>query len=389
MALRFANTEIAFRSKSDAALRRADWLFRTFAHPGVVRTGTGLLRTALALHLPVEWLVKRTVFRQFCGGETIAECKPTIEALWRDRIGTILDIADEGHEDETDFDRTAAEIARTIDLAAGNPAIPFCVFKMTGVARFALLEKVDAKQPLDAREGDEWARAKARVERVCAHAHAKGVRLFIDAEESWIQDAIDEVATAMMARFNKKTAIIYNTLQLYRRGRLEFLRESHRQAAEGGYQLGMKLVRGAYMEKERARAAALGTDSCILPDKAATDAAYDAALAFSVEHLDRIAIVAGTHNEASTLLLTELMDKHAIRRDDPRVYFSQLFGMSDHLSYNLAAEGYNVAKYVPYGPVRSVVPYLTRRAAENTAIGGQIGRERALILEERRRRRSR
>lgn len=388
MALRFANTEIAFRSKSDAALRRTAWIFRTFAHAGVVRAGTGALRASLALHLPVEWAVKRTIFRQFCGGETIAECQPTIEALWRDRVGTILDIADEGHEDEADFDRTADEIARTIDLAAGNPAIPFCVFKMTGVARFALLEKIDAGQALDAREGDEWARAQARVERLCAHAHARGVRLFIDAEESWIQAAIDAVATTMMARFNKKTAIVYNTIQLYRRGRVAFLRESHRQAAEGGYFLGLKLVRGAYMEKERARAATLGTESPILPDKAASDAAYDEALAFAVEHLDRIAIVAGTHNEASTLLLTDLMDQHAIRRDDPRVYFSQLLGMSDHLSYNLAAEGYNVAKYVPYGPVRSVVPYLTRRAQENTAIGGQIGRELALVTEERRRRRS-
>lgn len=388
MALSFANTEIAFRSKSDAALRRADWLFRTFAHPALVRAGTGLLRTSLALHLPVAWAVKRTLFRQFCGGETIDECRPTIAALWRFRVGTILDIADEGHAAEADFDRTAHEIVRTIDLAAGNPAIPFCVFKMTGVARFALLEKVDAGQALDARETQEWARAQARVERVCAHAHAKGVRLFIDAEESWIQDAIDGVATAMMARFNKTAAIVYNTIQLYRRGRVDFLRASHRQATEGGYHLGLKLVRGAYMEKERARAAAQGTESCILPDKAASDAAYDEALRFALGHLDRIAIVAGTHNEASTLLLTALMDKHGLRRDDPRVYFSQLLGMSDHLSYNLAAEGYNVAKYVPYGPVRSVVPYLTRRAAENTAIGGQIGRERALILEERRRRRS-
>ncbi|MFA5943051.1 MAG: proline dehydrogenase family protein [Candidatus Thermoplasmatota archaeon] len=387
MALSFANTEVAFRSKSDVALRRADWMFRAFAHPWAVRTGTWLLRVALTLHLPVVWLVKRTIFRQFCGGETIAECAPTIETLWRFRVGTILDIADEGHEDEAEFDRTTDEIERTIDLAARNPAIPFCVFKMTGVARFALLEKVDAGQALDARENDEWARAKSRVERVCAHAHAKNVRLFIDAEESWIQGAIDDVATTMMARFNTETAIVFNTIQLYRRGRLDFLRESHRRATEGRYLLGLKLVRGAYMEKERARAAAAGADSCILPDKAASDAAYDAALVFSVEHLDRIALVAGTHNETSTLLLTELMEKRGLRRDDPRLYFSQLLGMSDHLSYNLAAEGYNVCKYVPYGPVRAVVPYLTRRAEENTSIRGQIGRERALIIEERRRRR--
>lgn len=388
MALSFANTEIAFRSKSDSDLRRADWIFRAFAHPWAVRTGTWLLRVALALHLPVVWLVKGTIFRQFCGGETIAECGPTIEELSRFRIGTILDIADEGHENEAEFDRTTDEIGRTIDLAATNPNIPFCVFKMTGVARFALLEDVDAGHALDAREAEEWARATNRVERVCAHAHAKNVRLFIDAEESWIQGAIDDVATAMMARFNTEAAIIFNTIQLYRRGRLDFLRESHRRATEGGYLLGLKLVRGAYMEKERARAAALGTESCILADKPASDAAYDEALVFSVGHLDRIALVAGTHNEASTLLLTEFMEKRGLRRDDPRVHFSQLLGMSDHLSYNLAAEGYNVCKYVPYGPVRAVVPYLTRRAEENTSIRGLIGRERALIIEERRRRRS-
>lgn len=388
MALRFANTEIAFRSKGDAALRRVEWIFRTFAHRGVVRTGTGLLRASLALHLPVEWLVKRTVFRQFCGGETITECKATIEALWRDHVGTILDVADEGREAEAEFDATAAEIERTIDLAQGNAAIPFCVFKMSGLVRVALLEKIDAGDPLDEQERGDWVRARARVERLCARAHAKGVRILIDAEESWVQDTIDALATEMMAAFNQQAAIVFNTLQLYRRDRVAFLRDGHRRATEGGYWLGLKFVRGAYMEKERARAAAQGVEPCILPDKATVDTNYDEALRFSVEHIDRIAIVAGTHNEASTLLLTELMDQRGLRRDDPRFYFSQLLGMSDHLTYNLAAEGYNVCKYVPYGPVRAVVPYLTRRAEENTAIRGQIGRELVLVTQERRRRRS-
>ena len=389
MALSLVNTEIAFRSKSDAELRRSAWLFRTFAHPWVVRTGTGLLRPALALHLPVAWLVKRTIFRQFCGGESIEECQPTIEALSRFGVGTILDVADEGRAEEAEFDATMREVERTIDLAQGNPAIPFCVFKISGLARVALLEKLDAGTPLEEAERREWAAARRRVERLCSHAHAKGVSVLIDAEESWIQDTIDALATEMMATFNAGKAIVFNTIQLYRKGRLEFLRESHRRATAGGYWLGLKLVRGAYMEKERARAAARGMESCILPDKRAADASFDEALVFSVEHIDRIAIVAGTHNEASTMLLAGLMDQHGLRRDDPRVYFSQLLGMSDHLTYNLAAEGYNVCKYVPYGPVRSVVPYLTRRAEENTSIRGQIGRERGLILEERRRRRSR
>lgn len=387
MALRLANTEVAFRSKSDADLRRADWLFRTFEHPWVVKAGAGALRASLALHLPVKWAVKRTIFRQFVGGETIAECQPTIAALWRHRVGTILDVADEGREGEHESDATLAEVERTIDLAAGNPAIPFCVFKLSGLARVALLEKLDARAPLDEAEQAEWARARARVERLCAHAHAKGVSLLIDAEESWIQDTIDALATEMMARFNRQKAVVYNTVQLYRAGRVDFVRDSHRRAAAGGYWLGLKLVRGAYMEKERARAAERGVEPCILPDKAASDASYDEALRYCVAHIDRIAIVAGTHNERSTLLLTQLMEQHGLRRDDPRVVFSQLLGMSDHLSYNLAAEGYNVAKYVPYGPVRAVVPYLTRRAEENTSIQGQVGRERGLILEERRRRR--
>jgi proline dehydrogenase len=387
MTLNLADTQVAFHAKSDAALRRSYWIFRAFAHPWLVRGGTWLMRTSLRLHLPVKGLVKATVFRQFCGGETIEECRPTIEALWRDRIGTILDVAIEGLEDEAEFDRTVAEVERTIDLAEGNPAVPFCVFKVSGVARVGLLEKVAAGAALAEDEREEWERARSRVERLCTRAHAKGVRIFLDAEESWIQDAIDALATEMMERFNTERPIVYNTIQLYRRGRLEFLRDSHRRATEGGYLLGLKLVRGAYMDGERARAAALGVESCILPDKAATDASFDEALRFSVAAIDRIALVAGTHNEASTLLLTQLLETHGLARDHPRVHFSQLLGMSDHLSYNLAAAGYNVGKYVPYGPVRAVVPYLTRRAEENTSIQGQTGRELALITQELRRRR--
>lgn len=388
MALRFTDTEVAFRSKSDADLRRADWMFRAFAHPSFVRAGTLSLRAALALHLPVEGIVKRTVFRQFVGGETVAECRPVIDALWAHRVGTILDVADEGREGEAESDATLAEVLRTIELAKGNPAIPYCVFKVSGLARVGLLELLDAGEPLEEAERAEWMRARGRVERLCAAAHANGVRILVDAEESWIQDTIDALATEMMRRFNREGAVVFNTIQMYRKGRLDFLRASYVEAAAGGHWLGVKLVRGAYMEKERARAAGLGLEPCILPDKAASDAAFDEALRFCVERIDAIAVVAGTHNEASTLLLTQLMEQHGLRHDDPRVCFSQLLGMSDHLSYNLAAAGYNVCKYVPYGPVRSVVPYLTRRAEENTSISGQVGRERALIVEERRRRRT-
>lgn len=386
MALRFTDTAIAFRSKSDADLRRADWIFRAFEHPWLVRAGTRSLRTALALHLPVGGIVKKTVFRQFVGGESIDECRPLIAALWQHRVGTILDVADEGRTGEAEFDATLAEVERTIALAKGNPAVPFCVFKVTGLARFALLEKLDAGAPLDGAERDEWQRAQARVERLCAAAHANGVSILIDAEESWIQHTVDALADAMMARFNRDRAVVFNTVQLYRRDGLRILEKSHARAAEGGHWLGVKLVRGAYMEKERARAAERGLPDPIQPDKAACDASFDEALRFCMQRIDHVAVVAGTHNERSTLLLTDLMQQHGLRPDDPRVWFAQLLGMSDHLTFNLAAAGHNACKYVPYGPVRSVIPYLTRRAQENTSIAGQVGRERALILEERRRR---
>ncbi len=386
MTLRFTNTEIAFRNKSNAALRQSYWLFKAFAYPWMVRIGTWFLRLALFLRLPIEALIKRTIFRQFCGGETIEECKEAIDSLWRFRIGTILDYSVEGGQDETDFDRTAKELLRTVDLAAGNPQIPFCVFKMSGVARFNLLAKLNSGLLLGENERSEWAQVKSRVEAICARAHQKGVRIFIDAEESWIQNTIDRLAMEMMGKFNKEKTIVFNTLQMYRSDRLEFLKKCHHLAAGGKYFLGLKLVRGAYMEKERARAESHNGVSCILADKAATDKSYDDALVFCMDNLDRIALCAGTHNEASTRLLTELMAKGNIARNDQRVFFSQLLGMSDHLSYNLADEGFNVCKYVPYGPVRAVVPYLTRRAEENTSIRGQTSRELSLIMEERLRR---
>ncbi len=382
----FDNTEVAFEGKSNKDLRRAYWLFRIMARPAIVKAGKLLTMLAFKLRLPVRGLIKRTIFRQFCGGETIAECETRIGDLSRYHIGTILDYSVEGQHDESGLDHTAQEIIATTQVARGNKAIPFCVFKLTGVARFALLEKVSVDAELSGEEKQEYLRVIQRVDTICRHAAEADTPVFIDAEESWIQPAIDSLAHSMMGRYNREKAIVYNTIQLYRHDRMEFFRDALQKARQGGYKLGVKLVRGAYMEKERRRAETLAYPSPIQPDKAATDRDYDLSLRFAVENLNDIALCAGTHNEASTLYLTELMHTHQIAPSDPRVFFSQLLGMSDHISYNLAKEGYLVAKYVPYGPVREVLPYLFRRAEENTSVKGQTGRELSLIIKERQRR---
>jgi proline dehydrogenase len=310
----------------------------------------------------------------------------TAQVLAQSGIGTILDHSVEGADNEDALDHTVAEVLRTIAVAKGRKEVPFCVFKPTGIARVAILEKVSAKAALSPAEEAEWQRAQKRMEKICAAAAEADVPTLIDAEESWIQDAIDHLAQRMMERYNTRHALIYNTVQLYRHDRLAFLQRSTEEAKAKGYFLGMKLVRGAYMEKERERAAEKGYPSPIQPDKAASDRDYDAALRYCVDHIDRVRIVAGTHNEQSSLLLARLMNERGLAHEDPRICFSQLLGMSDNISYNLAQAGYRVAKYVPYGPVREVMPYLMRRANENTSARGQSGRELTLILQERERR---
>lgn len=380
------DTRIAFAHKSDRDLWQAYWLFRIIGNPTLSGAGQAFTKAALALHLPISGLIKATIFRQFCGGETIDESLDTAAKLAHSGIGTILDHSVEGADDEGALDHTVEEVLRTIAVAKGRTDIPFCVFKPTGIARVEILEKVSAKATLSADEQAEWQRAQARMARICAAAAEAGVPTLVDAEESWIQDAIDVLVSAMMERYNTKRALIYNTVQLYRHDRLAFLKRSTEEAHAKGYQLGVKLVRGAYMEKERERAAEKGYRDPIQPDKAACDRDYDEALRWCVEHVDRVSFVAGTHNEQSSLLLARLMEERGIAHDDTRVWFSQLLGMSDNISYNLAASGYRVAKYVPYGPVKEVLPYLIRRAAENTSVKGQTGRELGLILAERKRR---
>jgi proline dehydrogenase len=335
-------------------------------------------------------VIKATLFDQFCGGETLDDCRTTIDALARFKIGAILDYSVEAGEREKDFDAAQVELTRVIEAAAADPRIRFAGFKVTGLARPQLLAKVSAGERLTTAEKAEMTRAEARVFSLCRVAAQRGVRIMIDAEETWIQDAIDALALTMMREYNRDGAgpIVYNTVQLYRRDRLAYMRHMQALAEREGFRLGFKLVRGAYMEKERAYAEERGRESPIQPDKQATDAEFDTGLRFAFERLDLISICCGSHNEASNRLLAELVVKHGIGPTDRRVEFAQLYGMSDHLTYNLAHHGFNVSKYVPYGPVRSVLPYLFRRAEENTSIKGQAGRELQLIERELRRRRA-
>ena len=383
----FDNTEIAFSGKTDKDLRRSYWLFKMVSNPAFVNLGKSLTNFAISAHLPIRGLIKATIFKQFVGGENIKECSNTIAELGKYHIGTILDYSVEGAETEAAFDACEKETIETILRAEKDPNIPFCVFKVTGLARFALLEKVSTGKELNGLEKREYEAVQARVQRICKKAHYTGVPVFIDAEESWIQQAIDDLTDAMMKQFNTEKPIVYNTFQLYRKDRLEYLKHSFARAEKEGYKLGAKLVRGAYMEKERARAIQMGYVNPIQDSKESTDRHYDEAIKFCMDHIDTVGLCAGTHNEHSSMYLVRLLEELNNPIGNKHVYFSQLFGMSDHISFNLAKAGYNVAKYVPYGPVKEVLPYLIRRAQENTSVKGQTGRELSLLIKEKNRRR--
>ncbi len=383
----FDNTKIAFANKSNAELNRAYWLFKVISSNFLTRVGPPITNFFMNIGLPIKALIKPTIFDHFCGGESIQDCEKTIEQLWTGKVGSILDYSVEGEEREEVFNETSLEIIRTVRRAAGDERIPLTVFKVTGIGRFALLEKIQAKEPLSAQEQEEFDRVQSRVDAICTAAEGSNVPVMIDAEESWIQDTIDDLAIAAMRRYNRNEPIVYNTYQLYRSDKLASLKADAALAQTDGFILGAKLVRGAYMEKERARAKEKGYPSPIQPDKTASDRDYNEALVFCTEHLDHVAFVAGTHNEHSCKVLAGLMDQKDIPHHHKHVCFSQLLGMSDNLSFNLADAGYRVAKYVPYGPVKAVMPYLFRRAQENTSVAGQTGRELALIIREKKRRR--
>ena len=381
--LSFENTEIAFKSKSTTDLKRAYWLFKIVSSPSIVKFGKVATNFALSLGLPIRKIVKATIFKQFCGGESIEDCRNKMEELATFKVGTILDYSIEGKTTDEDFEQTVEIIIQTIQEGINNKNIPFAVFKVTGIGSINLLEMAsDENCILNESQILELEGIKNRIDRICAAAHTAMIPVFIDAEESWIQAIIDTWALEMMLKYNLEKAIVYNTLQMYRHDRLEFLTSCSENAKKHGIKYGIKLVRGAYMEKERARSQKLGYPSPIYPDKNASDDAYNTALKFILEHEMIFALCAGTHNEESSLLLTQELERKQISRDNDKFYFAQLLGMSDHISFNLSNAGFKVAKYVPFGPVKEVMPYLLRRADENTSVAGQTGRELSLIIKE-------
>lgn len=383
----FSNTEIAFSHLSNGELRRTAWLFNMMSKPFLVKYGSRLALWAVENNLPLaERVVKSTVFRQFCGGTTLLDSQPAIEHLWKFNTLTVLDYGAEAKETELDFNHTMNENIRAIDYAARSKSIPVVSTKITGLARFGLLERIQNAAQLTREELAEYRNALKRLDAICYTAADRGISIFIDAEESWIQDALDHLVWLMMRRYNKKRVVVYNTYQMYRHDRLKFLVESYDRAQTEGFLLGAKLVRGAYMEKERTRAADMGYESPINPTKEATDDCYNTALRFCLDHYDTMACCNASHNAESALLQVELMVQKGIPRDHPNLLFSQLYGMSDNLTFNLAKAGFRSSKYLPYGQVRDVIPYLIRRAQENTSVTGDVGREMALIMKEVKRR---
>lgn len=382
----FNNTEVAFALKTDTELDRAYFLFKMIANEPLVRIGTAVTNFALKAHLPVEGLIRATVFDHFCGGTTEDDCLTVVDKMFTKGVSSVLDYSVEGKEEEEQFDAALEMTLKTIEFAKERLAIPFAVFKPTGFGRFYLYEKLGEKQPLTPEEQVEWNRVVERFDIVCKTAHEKDVALLIDGEESWMQDAADDLVTDMMRKYNKEKAIVFNTLQLYRWDRLDYLKKLHNIAKTENFHIGMKLVRGAYMEKENKRAEEKGYPTPICSSKEATDVNYDTTVIYMMENLEKMSIFAGTHNEESSYKLMDLMQKMNIAKNDNRIWFGQLYGMSDNISYNLAQNGYNVAKYLPFGPVRDVMPYLIRRAEENTSVAGQTSRELNLIKSERERR---
>ena len=384
--LNFGDTSTAFSDKSTNELRKMNFLFTLMGVPELTKLGIFFIKTLLRLNFPIKKIIKSTLFKQFCGGETLEECLSTINKLDISGIKTIPDYSVEGEAEEKNYAENTEIIRRTIHLASKQKSIGFAVFKVSSLGSNLLLEKVQAKSPMDQRELESYERINHRIHSLCEAAFNNNVKILIDAEESWIQTTIDEIAVQMMRKFNKRSAIVYTTFQLYKTSSLTDLQFLTVQALNDGFKLGVKLVRGAYMEKENERAKAKNYLSPIYPTKEATDNAYNEALNYCLSH--SISICAGTHNETSVLLLTALMKEQKLANHSEFISFAQLYGMSDHISFNLSKNGYNVAKYLPFGPVHKVMPYLFRRADENKSVTGQIGRELKLIREELKRRRT-
>ena len=361
-------------------------MFKMMGMPAMVKIGTTLTNLSLNLHLPVEGLIKKTIFNQFCGGVTEEDCLPTIRNIYTKQLHGILDYSVEGKETEEEFDAATERKLNIIKFIADKPEIPFGVFKPTGVGKFAIWEKVSQKETLTKEEQQEWDTIKVRVEKLCKTAHDLGTCILVDGEETWMQDAADDLMEEMMHKYNKERVVIFNTIQCYRWDRLQYVKDLHERGKKEGFMIGCKIVRGAYMEKENARANKMGYPSPICEDKEATDVNFNAVMAYIFNNIEDFELFVGTHNEVSTYLAMQFMQDRNLDKKDGRIWFGQLYGMSDHISFNLAAEGYNTCKLIPFGPVRDVVPYLIRRANENTSVKGQTGRELALLLEEKERR---
>ena len=382
----FNNTEVAFAIKTDAELEKAYWLFKMIKSESLVKLGTGVTKFALKHHFPVEALIKTTVFDHFCGGVNEKDTLELVDKLYAKQVYSILDYSVEGAESDESFDHTLQKNLELIAFAKNRKEIPFAVFKPTGMGRFAIYEKVSEGAKLTQAEQAEWERVVARYDALSKAAKEADVPLMIDAEETWMQTAADQLVEQMMEKYNTEKPIVFNTLQLYRKDRLPYLKSLHKRAKEKGFKIGMKLVRGAYMEKERERAQKMGYEDPICVDKKATDENYDATQAYMLENINDMSIYSGTHNEHSALYLMKLIDKYGLKKDDKRVWFGQLLGMSDHITFNLGKLGYNTSKYIPFGPVKDVMPYLIRRAEENTSVAGQTSRELQLLSTERKRR---
>ncbi|WP_431157693.1 proline dehydrogenase family protein [Winogradskyella poriferorum] len=382
----FNNTRIAFNLKSDSELERAYFLFKMISSQPLVRIGTAATNFALKANLPVEGLIRSTVFDHFCGGVNEDDCLDVVQKLYGKGVSSVLDFSVEGKEEEQQFDKALNKTLELIEFADKKEEMPIAVFKPTGFGRFHLYQKIGEGKALTEAEEQEWNRVKERFHMVCKLGKDKDVEILIDAEESWMQDAADELVEELMRSYNTEKPIVFNTLQCYRWDRLDYLKSLHQRAKKEGFKIGMKIVRGAYMEKERVRAEEKGYQSPICKDKSVTDENFNNTLGYILSNLSDIAVFIGTHNEDSSYLAMELMEKYTIKKNDNNVWFGQLYGMSDHISYNLASEGYNVAKYIPFGPVKDVMPYLIRRAEENTSVAGQTNRELELIKTERKRR---
>lgn len=382
----FDNTETAFKLKSDSELERAYFLFKMISKEPLVRIGTAVTKFALNVNLPVEGLIRSTVFDHFCGGVNEIDCMGTVDKLYDVGVSSVLDFSVEGKEEEAQFDTTAAKVVELTYFAQNRASMPFSVFKPTGFGKFQIFQKVTEKEPLTEAEEKQWQQIVRRYDDVSKAAQECDISLLIDSEQSWMQDAADLLCEQMMEKYNKEKPVVFNTLQCYRWDRLDYLKKQHAIARAKGYKLGFKIVRGAYLEKENERAIEKKYPTPICESKKATDDNFDAIMAYIMDHLDDISLFVGTHNENSTYLAMEMMEQKSISKSDSRMWFGQLYGMSDHITFNLGELGYNVAKYIPFGPVKDVMPYLIRRAEENTSVAGQTGRELSLLKKEKQRR---